>query len=268
MALRIATDPIALVNIPVEDPKTRSVSAALYQPPGTGPFPAVVIMSGCAGVNTDADVVGRANFDYMSHGVVTLVIDSFTPRGLTEVCSDTKLLFESVAFRARDAYAAIGWLSGMPEVDQKRIFLQGYSHGAVTAIAAIDGRRPQSNVAKIAGVIAYYPYCSANSKFSVPTIILIGEKDDWTPANLCTDIVDKTNAEITVYSGAFHIGVHANGHGGVLRVLPGRLARARLSRGRDVVVEALSSVHRQSNDSKGSGCRPSMTSRLTAPTHA
>ena len=204
MALRIATDPIALVNIPVEDPKTRSVSAALYQPLGTGPFPAVVIMSGCAGVNTDADVVGRANFDYMSHGVVTLVIDSFTPRGLTEVCSDTKLLFESVAFRVRDAYAAIGWLSGMPEVDQKRIFLQGYSHGAVTAIAAIDGQRPQSNVAKIAGVIAYYPYCSANSKFSVPTIILIGEKDDWTPANLCTDIVDKTNVEITVYSGAFH----------------------------------------------------------------
>jgi len=38
----------------------------------------------------------------------------------------------------------------------------------------------------------------------VPTIILIGEKVDWTPAKLCEGIVDRTNVEITVYPHVFH----------------------------------------------------------------
>jgi dienelactone hydrolase len=204
-SLRMATAyPVALVNIAVEDPKAKSIPAALFQPAGTGPFPAVVILSGCAGVNADVSIVGRANRDYMSKGIVTLVVDSFTPRGLAEVCSDRKLLVESIAFRVRDAYAAVAWLGARPDVDPKRIFLQGYSHGANTAIAAIDAQRPRPKAEKIAGVVAYYPYCLANSKFSVPTIVLIGEKDDWTPAKLCAGIVDKTNVEVTVYPNAFH----------------------------------------------------------------
>jgi dienelactone hydrolase len=86
-SLRMATAyPVALVNIAVEDPKAKSIPAALFQPAGTGPFPAVVILSGCAGVNADVSIVGRANRDYMSKGIVTLVVDSFTPRGLAEVC--------------------------------------------------------------------------------------------------------------------------------------------------------------------------------------
>jgi dienelactone hydrolase len=191
--------PVALVNIAVDDAKTKSIAAALFEPRGTGPFPAVVILSGCAGVNPDASVVSRVNTDYLSKGIATLVVDSFTPRGLAEVCSDSKLLTDSVAFRVRDAYAAVAWLNTRSEIDAKRIFLQGYSHGAITAIAAIDAQWPQTKSEKIAGVIAYYPYCSTNSKFSVPTIILIGEKDDWTPANLCEGIVDRANVEITVY---------------------------------------------------------------------
>lgn len=203
--LRMATGyPVALVNIPVEDPKARSVPAALFKPAGTGPFPAVVILSGCGGVNVDVSIVGRVNRDYMAKGIVTLVVDSFTSRGLVEVCSNPKLLTESVAFRVKDAYAAVAWLAARPDVEQNRIFLQGYSHGANTAIAAIDAQRLQPKTRKIAGVIAYYPYCLANSKFSVPTIVLIGEKDDWTPAKRCVDIVDKTNVEVTVYANAFH----------------------------------------------------------------
>jgi dienelactone hydrolase len=196
--------PAALVNILVDDAKTKSVAAALFEPRGQGPFPAVVILNGCAGVNPDAGIVSRVNADYLSKGVATLVVDSFTPRGLTEVCSDSKLLADSVAFRVKDAYASVAWLSTRPEIDSKRIFLQGYSHGAITAIAAIDAQLQQPKNEKVAGVIAYYPYCSANSKFSVPTIILVGEKDDWTPAKLCEGIVDKTNVEVTIYPNAVH----------------------------------------------------------------
>jgi len=196
--------PLALVNIPVNDPKTKAIAGALFEPNGNGPFPAVVILSGCAGVDADAGVVRRVNADYMSKGSAALVIDSLTPRGLPEGCSSINLLRESIAFRVQDAYAAVAWLAERPEIDSKRIFLQGYSHGAETAIAAIDTQWPQRKTDHIAGVIAYYPYCMPSSRFSVPTIILIGEKDDWTPAKACADIVDKTNVEITAYPNAFH----------------------------------------------------------------
>jgi hypothetical protein len=34
--------PVAVVNIPVDDPKTRFVPAALFEPEGAGPFPVVI----------------------------------------------------------------------------------------------------------------------------------------------------------------------------------------------------------------------------------
>jgi len=196
--------PVALVNIPVDDANTKFVSAALFEPTGPGPFPAVVILSGCAGVNGDTGVVVRVNQGYLAKGIATLALDSFTPRGIAEVCSDSKLLMSSFAFRVKDAYAAMAWLGAKPEINSEHIFLQGYSHGAMTAIAAIDAQRPLPDHPHVAGVIAYYPYCSSGSKFTVPTIILIGQKDDWTPADQCNGIADKTNVEITVYPNAVH----------------------------------------------------------------
>lgn len=195
--------PVAVVNIPVDDAKTKSVAAALFEPEGAGPFPVVIILSGCAGVGPDAGIVSRVNADYLQKGIATLVVDSFTPRGIAEVCSDPKIL-EAIGYRVRDAYAAMSWLRTRSEIDSKHIFLQGYSHGAITAIAAIDAQRPAAQRHEFTGVIAFYPYCYSSSKFSVPTIILVGQLDDWTPAKLCEDIVDKTNVEITVYPTAFH----------------------------------------------------------------
>jgi len=194
--------PVAVVNIPVADPKTKFVAAALFEPEGAGPFPVVIILSGCTGVGPDAGIVRRVNADYLPKGIATLVVDSFTPRGITEACSDPNL--DAVRYRVKDAYAAMSWLSARSEIDSKHIFLQGYSHGAITAIAAIDAEWPATHQQKFAGVIAFYPYCFSSSKFSVPTIILVGELDDWTPAELCEGIVDKTNVEITVYPKALH----------------------------------------------------------------
>lgn len=193
--------PVAVVNIPVHDAKTKSVSAALFEPEGAGPFPAVIILSGCSGVGPDAGIVRRVNADYLPKGIATLVVDSFTPRGIVGVCASPDI--ETVAYRAEDAYAAMMWLSGRSEIDSKHIFLQGYSHGAMAAIYAIDAQRPQTHQQKFAGVIAFYPYCFDGTKFSVPTIVLVGELDDWTPAEYCQAYRDK-NVEVTVYPKASH----------------------------------------------------------------
>jgi len=192
---------VAVVNIPVDDPKTKSVAAALFEPEGAGPFPAVIILSGCAGVGPDAGIVRRVNADYLPKGIATLVLDSLTPRGIARVCDASDI--EVVRYRAEDAYAAMTWLSGRSEIDSKHIFLQGYSHGAMAAIHAIDAQRHVTHQQNFAGVIAFYPYCFRGTEFSVPTIILIGALDDLTPAEYCQEYRDK-NVEVTVYPKAFH----------------------------------------------------------------
>ena len=63
----------------------------------------------------------------------------------------------------------------------------------------MDPKTPGAHDAKIAGLIAYYPYCYANVESSAPTLVLIGEKDDWTPAALCQAVKDKPNFEVAVF---------------------------------------------------------------------
>jgi len=39
----------------------------------------------------------------------------------------------------------------------------------------------------IRGAVAYYPYCDsvADRNIAIPLLVLMGEKDDWTPAERC-----------------------------------------------------------------------------------
>jgi dienelactone hydrolase len=190
-----------IVKIPVEDAKTTFVAGALFEPKGGGPFPAVILLHGCAGSGLSKDAFTRVISDYLPKGIAILIIDSFTSRGMTDDCGNP-----NIAYRVKDTYAAISWLSARAEIDSKHIFLQGYSMGARTAIEVteVGAQATTTRQPKIAGVIAFYPYCSPGTKFSVPTIILIGKADDWTPAELCEAIIDKTNVKITAYPNATH----------------------------------------------------------------
>jgi dienelactone hydrolase len=190
------------IRIAVNDPDTEFITGALSLPLGPGPFPAVIILHTCSGVNVDAGIVSRVIADYLPKGIATLVIDSFHPRGFTGVCEATYRI--SPHRRAEDAYAALAWLTRRKDIDSKHVFLQGYSHGAAAAIDAIDAPNAATHAPRFAGAIAFYPNCSTTTKFSVPTLILIGELDDWTPPSRCQAIEDKTNVEITVYPGATH----------------------------------------------------------------
>jgi dienelactone hydrolase len=57
--------------------------------------------------------------------------------------------------------------------------------------------------------IAYYPLCRAPQVMNVPTLILIGELDDTTPAEDCKAMVENSRPKgapisLTVYPGAYH----------------------------------------------------------------
>jgi dienelactone hydrolase len=194
-------DPV--VTIPLDGAKPGFATAAYFEPQGPGPFPAVIILSGCGGVGDDVGIVKRVNQDYLPKGIATLVLDSFTPRGFGSICGRGNLV--DVHTRANDAYAAMAWLDAHPQIDANHIFLQGYSHGASAAIDAINPANAAAHAQRFAGVVAFYPYCfSAASRFPVPTILLIGSDDTTTPLALCRAIRDKTNALFTVYPGAGH----------------------------------------------------------------
>ena len=88
------------------------------------------------------------------------------------------------------AVAALKVLKAMPDIDPNRVFLQGYSFGAISSLFATDTKTPGTHDTKIAGLIAYYPYCYENVEFSAPTIVLIGEKDDCMVA--CSALPSRT----------------------------------------------------------------------------
>src|SRR5262247_1679511 len=56
---------------------------ALIKPAGAGPFPAIVLMHQCAGLNRAVAAWGRVA---VSHGYVVLLVDSLGPRNVKSVC--------------------------------------------------------------------------------------------------------------------------------------------------------------------------------------
>jgi dienelactone hydrolase len=68
--------------IPVNNPAIKAIGGALFKPAGAGPFPAVVYMTGCGGIDGPLPrVVQKTTPDQLlAKGVAILIVDSFTPR--------------------------------------------------------------------------------------------------------------------------------------------------------------------------------------------
>jgi dienelactone hydrolase len=181
----------------------------LKKPNGPGPFPAIIYLHNCAGLDWRfADVAAK---NYLTMGYAVAVVDSLGPRGLQNICGARAAGQNAgTAQRAWDAYAALDFLSRRPDIDSKHVFLHGESHGADTVIAALDESIERDTPLRFAGGIAYYPYCGNLRRVTRPLLILIGEKDDWTAAQLCRSAVgsmtekDRENTRLVVYPSAYH----------------------------------------------------------------
>jgi dienelactone hydrolase len=194
-----------VIAIPVDDPQVKAISGALFKPDGAGPFPAVIYMSSChsLGRPLDANHAKTLIAHYLAKGVAVLVVDSFTPRSVDNGVCDKMADTSWYKTRAKDAHAAGKLLAVTSGIDASHLFLEGFDHGAISALLATDSAMPPEET-RFAGVIAYDAYCGAVNGFVVPTLILIGEKDDVTPAALCISKKDKPNVEVVVYPGATH----------------------------------------------------------------
>jgi dienelactone hydrolase len=217
------------------------IPVRLLKPDGPGPFPAVVIMHDCSGLGPrSSGAPDRWGKELLGQGYLVLIPDSFTTRGHAGgVCTDPSPSRTDVSplRRVRDAYAALAYLRSLPYVDGTRVGLMGGSHGGATTLASIVAPESDSELLArekrggFAAAVALYPGCAGRlgswqallqagasettvNYFGVykpvaPLLILVGEADDWTPAEPCrklTEAAQKAGYPVTIkiYPGARH----------------------------------------------------------------
>jgi dienelactone hydrolase len=184
----------------------------LRRPDGAGPFPAIVLLHGCNGFPEQLDQ--NWGVKITAWGYVTLTIDRFGPRRLKNTCRGGGP--PDMAF---DAYRALDFLVQQRFVDPRRVVVVGFSQGGWLSLSSIErGTVEQASEKKFRAAAAFYPPCTAvKGPMTVPTLILIGESDDWTPADACRKLVNGQDdlgisrpkgegqpMQLIVYPGAHH----------------------------------------------------------------
>lgn len=195
-----------------------ALNAVLYRPQGTGPFPVVVGLHGCAGLLSPNGQIVRRFADWgerLSHaGLAVLYVDSFTPRGLGSQCSVRERKVRSARERVADTDLARRWLQSQAWVIKNRVSVLGWSNGGIATLWTVRPRAlPRDGMPDFRSAVAFYPGCrrlgTAAWSARIPTLILIGRADDWTPAAACEQMVAgargrSAQASIVVYPGAYH----------------------------------------------------------------
>ncbi|MGC8476164.1 MAG: dienelactone hydrolase family protein [Acetobacteraceae bacterium] len=180
-------------------PQPRPLLGLLARPRGPGPFPAVVVLHGCAGFGLP-DVIAAARLRAM--GVIALAVDSLS--GIDACRRPGGALAE-----ARDALAAQAYLAARPDVIASRIAVLGFSMGGFAVLDAITAGGLASP-GRFAAAVAFYPNCRLSAGvMTAPLLILMGSADDWTPAAACRAMLHRRGGRgapvvLHVYPGATH----------------------------------------------------------------
>lgn len=192
-------------SVAVTSPSPATLTAELYTPRGSGPFPTVILMHGCGGIGENI----KEWAVWLRHeGYAAFVLDSFGGRGLRRLCAGSAPL--TGPMRAPDVFAAAAYLKRLPQIDGGRIAAIGYSHGGWTLLTAAATEKRYPGVA-LRAFILFYPSCGGRKALpgSTPVLMLLGGKDDWAPAAPCEALARTASAAgrsvtAVVYPDAYH----------------------------------------------------------------
>jgi dienelactone hydrolase len=197
-----------------------SLKMTMLKPTGDGPFPAIVLMHQCGGLNAAVASWARKA---LARSYVVLLIDSLGPRGVKSVCYGPKSgvnLFRGL----RDALQGGEYLRRQPFVDGHRVALIGFSWGAMVGLLASSSHYAgaAASGSGFSAVAGFYPGCFTvsppndlppfeilNRDIEHPLLVLMGSADTETPASQCLEKLEalrKSGAPVDwhIYDGATH----------------------------------------------------------------
>ena len=179
----------------------------------------VVALHGCGGLyGTTGARKGRLNARHeamadllVAEGYSAVFPDSLTPRGETELCTQ-KIGSRKIdqTQRRADVLGTLAWVAAQPWAQPSRIALLGWSHGGSAVLSATDSTRADvsGQAVKPVVAVAFYPGCAAAIKSgykpSAPLVLMLGEKDDWTPPGPCVALGKDVGAEVNVFADSYH----------------------------------------------------------------
>jgi len=221
------------VHFPSADGKTNLIGY-LYRPDGAGPHPAVVLLHGRAGAYSslakgvyEAKTLSKRHKFWgefwASRGYVTLLVDSFGPRGFYEgfgrgSYEERPSEVSEQTVRPLDAYGALAYLRKRRDVIGDRIGLQGWSNGGMTTLVTMSSTAPGITAPTpgtgFRAALAFYPGCGMQAIQGAyvpyaPLHLLVGTADEEVSPKRCqkweNDVLTRSKLiGLTTYEGAEH----------------------------------------------------------------
>jgi dienelactone hydrolase len=194
-----------------------TLHAQIYKPDGDGPFPTVIALHGCGGLGGHSEPVAPRYRDWaeqlLKAGYAVLLPDSYGSRELGPQCRVRERRVLARRERAADILATRRWLVRQPWVAADRVSLIGWANGASALLWAVRPQSSRNDGPDFRSAIAFYPDCRISSGLGwsarVPTLLLIGAKDDVSSPSACRQMVEGARGRsaltrIEVYPGAPH----------------------------------------------------------------
>ena len=149
--------------------------------------------------------------NYLENGFATFTLHSFKSRNVFSTVGEQ--ISATTAMLVYDSFTALKEIHKNPKIDSSRIGITGWSLGG--GVALFTAWKPLKDQISpdhaFAAHLPIYPPCFVkpeNLEFTdAPIHILIGDSDDWVPADACTDLVESSNLEnlnITTYPNSHH----------------------------------------------------------------
>jgi len=198
-----------IVNLNLQD--SQEVYGVLNMPDNFDPnkkYPVIIAVAGSNGWQ-------EHHYNYLelyrSMDIATFELCSFQSRGVISTVGTQ--IEVTTAMMVLDVYRAFNMLVNNPNISIDKIALTGWSlGGGVTLFSAWQPLKEaiDKNVT-FAAHLAFYPPCIVTPEVldfgNSPLHIIIGELDNWTPADACRDLVstiNTPNVNLTIYENAHH----------------------------------------------------------------
>ena len=188
----------------------QEVFGILTLPEKEGVFPLII---GVAGSHGWADHHYGYLKRYLDMGIGVLSLHSFKSRTVESTIG--KQLSVTMAMMIYDAFMALETLSQDERIDPNHIGITGWSLGG--GVALFSAWKPIQTIISpdytFAAHLPIYPPCMVKPEImeftDAPIHILIGELDNWVPAQPCVGLVNDMRklgykADITVYPDSHH----------------------------------------------------------------